>query len=99
MENEDEDSQRKGLKANGRNFSGENSAQEVQSYNSNTPLLPTDVIGCIITFCPYPWLSISKYFRTVSLRVLPLSDKHKVMLHCCARGYLDLLDQITVKYG
>ena len=95
MENGDEE-RIKWLKSNGRNFCEENFA-DTQYYNCNTQQIPKDVIGCIITFYPYSWLSVSKYFRSVSLQVLPLDDKHKVMHHCCEGGFLDLLNQIMVK--
>ena len=98
MENEDEDSRRTRLKVHGTNFS-ENSAQDEQLYSSNIQLIPKDVLVYIITFYPYPWLSISRYFRSISLQVLPLDDKYKAVQHCCRQGYLDLLNQITVKFG
>ena len=95
MENEDEDSQRiKRLKIDGGIF-----CANVQYYNSHAQQIPKDVIGYIITFYPYSWLNVSKYFRSVSLQVLPLDDKYKVILYCCQEGYLDLLNQIMVKYG
>ena len=80
-------------------YHGRSFCANAQYYNSHTQQIPKDVIGYIITFYPYSWLSVNKYFRSVSLQVLPLEDKEKVMRCCCIWGYLDLLNQIMVKYG
>ena len=58
--------------------------------------VPKEVIGHIITFYPRSWLGVNKYFRALSLQVLSLEVKHEVLIHCCKRGYMELLKKMLV---
>jgi len=65
---------------------------ELGSFHS----IPKDVLAHLISFNVYPWMELNKYFRGVSLNLLPLEKKRFVFKLCCERGYLDLLQEILV---
>ena len=58
--------------------------------------IPRDIIGVIISYYPYTWLGVNKYFRSVSLQILSLTDKHEILALCVENGYVDLLNKILV---
>jgi len=57
-------------------------------------IFPKEILRIIISFCPHKCWRLNKYFRSVSLDVLPIKEKFSAMTYAATRGYLALLNSI-----